>query len=97
MILGDGVYDRLNNKEVMKSLWSVSDVNNFTNLHEFNGKATENLMRETFLKKSLDNITVVMISFKNLKNKLFPKNKHSNQPNIIYKINKSISSRSQFD
>ena len=59
-------------------------MNTYSTLHEFNAKATENLMRDAFLKKSLDNITVVMVSFKNLKSKLFPKtNYNQNNTNSL--------------
>ena len=34
----------------------------------------EGVIRESFERKTLDNVTVVMICFNNLKNTLFPKN-----------------------
>lgn len=42
-------------------------------MHEFSGRAVENLMKESMIHKSLDNVTVVMICLKNLKNTIFPK------------------------
>jgi hypothetical protein len=41
------------------------------NVHEFAGKAVETLLRFTLYKKSMDNITVVMIGFDALKRRLF--------------------------
>lgn len=38
----------------------------FTNIHEFCGKAVENIMKLAFNKKTLDNITVVMVAFEGL-------------------------------
>ena len=59
----------------MKALWETCSVHKYRNIHEFSARATENLMRDALLHKTLDNITTVMISFKNLKNALFPKKK----------------------
>jgi len=39
------------------------DKGTFANLHEFCGRAVENIMKLAFNKKTLDNITVVMIAF----------------------------------
>lgn len=42
------------------------DKGSFHTLHEFCGKAVENIMKLAFNKKTLDNITVVMIAFEGL-------------------------------
>ena len=42
------------------------DKGNYQNLHEFCGRAVENIMKLAFNKKTLDNITVVMIAFEGL-------------------------------
>jgi len=42
-------------------------------MHEFSGKAVENMMKEALSHKSLDNVTAVMVCFKNFKKTLFPK------------------------
>ena len=42
------------------------DKGSFGNIHEFCGKAVENIMKLAFNKKTLDNITVVMIAFEGL-------------------------------
>lgn len=54
-------------------MWEAYSKEKTRNLHEFSGKAVENMMREALLHKSLDNVTAVMISFKNLNKALFPK------------------------
>ena len=59
----------------MKAMWETCSMHKYKNIHEFSARATENLMRDALLHKTLDNITTVMISFKNLKNALFGKKK----------------------
>jgi len=65
---GDGIYDKLNNEEVVEIVWDTfkRDKGTFTTLHEFCGKAVENIMKLSFNKKTLDNITVVMVAFEGL-------------------------------
>lgn len=65
---GDGIYDKLNNAEIIEVVWDTfkRDKGNFSNIHEFCGKAVENIMKLAFNKKTLDNITVVMIAFEGL-------------------------------
>jgi len=68
--LGDGIYDKLSNAEVIDIVWDTfkRDKGSFHNLHEFCGKAVENIMKLSVNKKTLDNITVVMIAFEGLEN-----------------------------
>lgn len=42
------------------------DKGHFTTLHEFCGKAVENIMKLSFNKKTCDNVTVVMIALEGL-------------------------------
>lgn len=69
--LGDGIFDKLTNKDVIKAAWETVSLHKYKNVHEFCGKAVENMMRESLLHKTLDNITIVFIGFKNLKETLF--------------------------
>lgn len=76
---GDGIFDRLNNKDVMKALWETTSFNKYKDIHEFSARAVENLMKDALIHKTLDNITIVMISFKNLKKALFVKKSNKNE------------------
>jgi hypothetical protein len=62
---GDGIYDKLSNDEVIEVVWDTfrRDKGSFHTIHEFCGKAVENIMKLSFNKKTLDNVTVVMIAF----------------------------------
>ena len=46
----------------------MRDEGKFKNVHEFCGKAVENIMKLAFNKKTLDNVTVVMIALDGLNN-----------------------------
>lgn len=63
--LGDGIFDKLSNSEIIEVVWDTfkRDKGAFQNIHEFCGKAVENIMKLAFNKKTLDNITVVMVAF----------------------------------
>lgn len=85
---GDGIFDKLNNKEACRSIWETGKHCKFENIHEFTARAVENLMREALLHKTLDNITVVMISFKSLKDSILGKKRsiHSEKRGLFYFI-----------
>lgn len=88
---GDGIFDKLTSKESLRAVWEATYENNYNDVHGFCGKAIENLMRESLVKRTLDNITVVMVAFKNLKNGIFKVRQSQNQglglPNIASKKN----------
>jgi len=58
----------MSNDEVIEVVWDTfnRDKGAFSNLHEFCGLAIENIMKLAFHKKTLDNITVVMIALEGL-------------------------------
>ena len=68
MIIGcDGIFDKLTNKEVIKSIWSNNSNNiksKFLNIHEVCGKNIENILNLSMKRKSYDNLTAVFIAFK---------------------------------
>jgi serine/threonine protein phosphatase PrpC len=74
IIIGcDGIFEKMKNKEIIDSLWKV--INNpsssqIKDSHHLSGILVENLIDTCLLRKSTDNLTAVMISFKNnLRNK----------------------------
>lgn len=84
--LGDGIYDKLSSRDVVKCVWESTD-EKAQNVHHQCGLAVENILRESIHRRTLDNITVVMIGFKNFKQKLFPRDKSgkSNNENLVDK------------
>lgn len=74
LVIGDGIYDKLSSRDVIKSVWE-STHEQANNIHNQCGLGVENILREAIHRRTLDNITVVMICFKNFKYKLFPREK----------------------
>jgi len=65
---------------VIKSVWE-STQEHASNIHHQCGLGVENILREAINRRTLDNITVVMICFKNFKYKLFPRDKTAKKAN----------------
>ena len=90
--VGDGIYDKLSSRDVSKCFWDTTD-EKAANIHEQCGLGVESILSESINRKTLDNITVLMICFKNFKQKLFPKNSKKepviNGENVIEKNLKS--------
>ena len=73
IVLGcDGIFDKLTSREVVKLVWEAANKSKARSIHELAGESADNIMKSSIIKKTLDNITVVMIVFENFKNKLFP-------------------------
>ena len=68
---GDGVFDKMSNKDIVKSVWDSIGLSYYENIHEFCSKAVDNVIRECFFKRTLDNVTVIIISLKNLYENIF--------------------------
>lgn len=61
----DGVYDVLSNDEVVNAVWeSIERCAKFMSLEEVSRIAAENVMKASFDKRSMDNITVIVILFR---------------------------------
>ena len=81
-ILGDGIFDKLNSKDVIRTVWESTEQEKATNIHQQCGLAVEQILRESITRRTLDNITVVVIGFKNFKQSLFPRKPKADQENI---------------
>lgn len=76
----DGIFDKLSNEEVAECVWmSVRDVNKESNLesstpvinvHKQIGMGVEYVIKNALLRRSLDNVTVVVIAFEGFQRKL---------------------------
>lgn len=73
MFLGDGIYDKLTNQDVIETVWSSCRENRGDNIHQACANAVEAVMKTAIAKRTVDNITVVMIAFSSFKYLLFPK------------------------
>jgi serine/threonine protein phosphatase PrpC len=76
----DGIFDKLSNEEVSECVWmSVRDVNRESNLesshpminvHKQIGMGVEYVIKNALLRRSLDNVTVVVIAFESFQKKI---------------------------
>ena len=70
VIASDGVFDKMSNKEVVQSAWAGILENLELGIHQLCGASVENVMRTSLCRRSLDNITVVVIAFDGLVEKI---------------------------
>jgi len=67
IVLGcDGIFDVLSNEEVVEIVWSTVKSKKAKTLHEAMKMAVESIIREALLKKSLDNVTAIIVCLNNL-------------------------------
>ena len=116
-ILGcDGIFDQLSSDEVMNCAWMVYNnkdnilVSQCKDIHKQSGLITDLIMKSALARKSLDNVTCLFISFKeiwnnisdndsqiNLNNSDFNKNILNNNPkNIKRSYTSSLTSRPNY-
>ena len=69
VICSDGVFDKLNNDEIVSLIWQGSQEKKVgggpLNVNEACGVGVDKVMRESMAQESMDNVSVVMICFKN--------------------------------
>lgn len=70
IVLGcDGIFDRLTNQHVLDITWDAfnqTKTSSETTIHSVTGKMTDAIIKQSAIEKSFDNLTIVMISFRNL-------------------------------
>ena len=88
LLLGcDGIFDKISNAEVIKQSFIAAKKNFHSKdqaIHQICGHVVEQVMKGSIAYKTLDNITVVMLAFKNFKESLA---EEFVQVNDSYKIN----------
>ena len=71
--IGDGIFDKISNAEVLKQGWIAAKKNFHSKdqpIHQTCGYVVEQAMKASVAYKTLDNITVVLLAFKNFKHAL---------------------------
>ena len=72
LIICDGVYEKLKNKDIIDCIWKEISKKNFPDVHNLAGYTVEKLVNKCLLENSSDNLTVIMICLKDYeKLKLF--------------------------
>ena len=65
-MLGDGIFDQLTDKEVTECVWlTIQESVRGKNLHLQCGVAVDMIIKSSLLRKTLDNVTCVLIVFEN--------------------------------
>mmetsp|Transcript_3057 Transcript_3057/g.2918 ORF Transcript_3057/g.2918 Transcript_3057/m.2918 type:complete len:155 (+) Transcript_3057:64-528(+) len=94
VICSDGVFDKLSNDEIVSLIWQGSQEKKanggLLNVNEACGVGVDKVMKEAMIQESLDNVSVVMIAFKNfaahiesLQYKSAPHQQENKSPNIL--------------
>ena len=69
--LGDGIFDRLDNDAILHKIWKYKKKGEVHNdIRELCGKITDRIIKYSMQKKSVDNVSVIFIAFKNFENKM---------------------------
>ena len=67
ILLGcDGIFDKLENMEIVQQVWETARKSQGV-LHQVCGECVEMVLKGSVAKRTLDNITVVIIAFNNMK------------------------------
>ncbi len=93
MIIGcDGIFDRLNNCDVVHSIWSMCNENYLgKDVNEHCGKIADIIIRNCLASNANDNLTCIFVCFENFKNLLYDnKNNNNNNNNIINNGNPNV-------
>ena len=81
--LGDGIFDRLNNDQIIDKIWGAKKLGESINdIHSFCGRITDAIIKYSMEKDSVDNVSVVFIAFKNFEKKM-------KDPNFVYQPKKN--------
>ncbi len=69
ILASDGIYDKLSNKDIIRSVtMTMNDPSSAgKSVHEICGASVESIAKNALMRKSLDNVTVVMLAFKHFK------------------------------
>ena len=72
----DGIFDRINNREATGVVWNATkDLERLypetKTVHQLSGLGVDYLVKNSLLRRSLDNVTAVLVAFRNLKHTVF--------------------------
>jgi len=65
-LASDGVYDKMENEDITSAAWNLWSGKRDQNVHSALKTGVEHLIKETLLRKSLDNVTGILVGFSHL-------------------------------
>jgi len=74
VLASDGIFDKLTNQEASQQVWETTQYK-APDVHHQSSYGVEAIMKESLMRKTLDNITVVMVALKGFKQATHPKKK----------------------
>lgn len=66
VVASDGIFDKMSNREVVQQVWGLMIEAPAENTHKLCEKGVVGVMKNALARRTLDNVTVVMIAFENL-------------------------------
>ena len=71
MIIGDGIFDNLDNERILHKIWQSKKKGQvFNDIHQLCAKIVDAIIKYSMEKDSSDNVSVIFIAFKNFENKM---------------------------
>ena len=67
----DGIFDKLSNKETIQCVWNGVKNEPALNVHQQCGTGIETILKNSLMRRSLDNVTSLIIAFANFKKVAF--------------------------
>ena len=62
-LASDGIFDKINNDEFVRCFFNSVQEKKQETIHEQMGRAVEYIIKNSLVRKSLDNVTVVLVAF----------------------------------
>ena len=78
--IGDGIYDQITNQEVVECVWMTAK-GNTQSVHSQAGLGVDMILKTSLARKSLDNVTCVLIAFEGFES-IIEKRHMSNNTNM---------------
>jgi hypothetical protein len=70
--LGDGIFDKLSNTDVLNCIWSCTIEEIFIeDVNQLGGRCVDSIIKNALLNSSMDNVTCIFITFGNFKRTLY--------------------------
>ena len=71
IFLGDGIFDRLDNEQILHKIWSYKKKGQVhSDIRSLCGKITDAIIKYSMQEKTKDNVSVIFIAFKNFEDKM---------------------------
>jgi len=87
IIMGsDGIFDKLSNKEVVQCAWNSVRQEKMEKVHQQCGVAVDTVIKNALFRKSLDNVTAVIVAFGNYKRLLKAENENKENQSKLSNI-----------